>query len=78
MSRVRLGLLHHIHIFLTVVPHIHNNRTAIDKLFNHEYKLIPERPGDRHESLVNLKETYKKLKWKPKYKLEKWIKTIQK
>ena len=48
------------------------------KLFNHEYKLIPERPGDRHESLVNLKETYKKLKWKPKYKLEKWIKTIQK
>jgi len=54
------------------------NMFELVKLFNHEYKFIPERPGDRHESLVNLKETYKKLKWKPKYKLEKWIKAIQK
>ena len=43
------------------------------KLFNHEYKLISERPGDRHESLVNLEETYKKLNWAPKYKLKDWI-----
>jgi UDP-glucose 4-epimerase len=49
------------------------NMFELAKLFNHEYKLIPERPGDRHESLVNLEETYKKLNWTPKYKLKDWI-----
>ena len=44
------------------------------ELFNQEYLLIPERPGDRFESLIDFRETYKKLKWSPNKKLKDWIK----
>jgi UDP-glucose 4-epimerase len=46
------------------------------KLFDCEYELIPERPGDRMESAYDymLEDTYRELKWKPKHKLENWIK----
>ena len=43
------------------------------ELFNHEYILIPERPGDRFESLIDFRSTYTQLKWKPKHKLINWI-----
>ena len=50
------------------------NMFELAELFNHEYELIQERPGDRFESLIDFRETYKKLKWSPKKKLKDWIK----
>lgn len=49
------------------------NMFELAKLFNHEYELIPERPGDRIISSINYIDTYKKLNWAPKYKLKDWI-----
>ena len=49
------------------------NMFELAELFNHEYKMIPARPGDRFESLIDFRETYKKLNWKPKVKLKNWI-----
>ena len=50
------------------------NMFELAELFNQEYLLIPERPGDRFESLIDFRETYKKLSWSPKQKLKDWIK----
>ena len=50
------------------------NMFELAELFNQEYLLIPERPGDRFESLIDFRETYKKLKWSPNKKLKDWIK----
>ena len=50
------------------------NMFELAKLFDQDYTLIPERPGDRFESLIDFRETYKKLDWFPKYKLKNWIK----
>jgi len=49
------------------------NMFELAELFNHEYKLIQKRPGDRHSSLVDCKDTYQKLNWIPNYKLKNWI-----
>jgi len=49
------------------------NMFELAKLFNHEYELIPERPGDRIISSIDYIDTYKKLNWIPKYKLKDWI-----
>lgn len=49
------------------------NMFELAKLFDHEYELIPERPGDRFESLIDFRETYEKLNWKPEVKLKNWI-----
>lgn len=49
------------------------NMFELAKLFNYEYELIPERPGDRIISSINYIDTYKKLNWAPKYKLKDWI-----
>jgi UDP-glucose 4-epimerase len=49
------------------------NMFELAKLFNHEYELIPERPGDRIISSIDYIDTYKKLNWAPKYKLKDWI-----
>jgi UDP-glucose 4-epimerase len=51
------------------------NMFELVELFDCAYELIPERPGDRFESLVDFRETYKKLNWIPKHKLKEWIKT---
>jgi UDP-glucose 4-epimerase len=49
------------------------NMFELAELFDHNYKLIPERLGDRNSSSTDYEETYKKLKWMPSYKLKKWI-----
>ena len=49
------------------------NMFELAELFEHEYKLIAERPGDRHSSVTDYNDTYKKLNWMPKYKLKNWI-----
>jgi len=49
------------------------NMFELADLFDHEYKMIPSRAGDRFESLIDFRETYKKLNWKPKVKLKNWI-----
>ena len=49
------------------------NMFELAELFNHEYILIPERPGDRFESLIDFRSTYTQLKWKPEHKLINWI-----
>ena len=50
------------------------NMFDLATLFDQDYNLIPKRPGDRFESLIDFRETYKKLDWVPKYKLKNWIK----
>ena len=50
------------------------NMFELAELFSHEYKMVPSRPGDRFESLIDFRETYKKLNWRPKVKLKNWIK----
>jgi len=49
------------------------NMFELAELFNMSYELIPERPGDRFESLIDFRDTYKKLNWKPEVKLKNWI-----
>ena len=49
------------------------NMFELAELFEHDYKLIAERPGDRHSSVTDCNDTYEKLNWMPKYKLKNWI-----
>jgi len=49
------------------------NMFELATLFKSDYKLIPERPGDRLESLIDCTSTYKKLNWKPIHTLKNWI-----
>lgn len=45
----------------------------VAKMFNHPWKLIPERRGERFTSQEFPSDTEKKLQWKPVYKLKDWI-----
>jgi len=49
------------------------NMFELAELFKNNYELIPERPGDRFESLIDFRETYEKLLWKPEVKLKNYI-----
>ena len=50
----------------------------VAQLFNHPYTHIESRPGDRYKSIIpNIKETHTKLNWRPKNKLETYIKSIK-
>ena len=49
------------------------NMFELAELFKTNYELIPERPGDRFESLIDFRETYEKLLWKPEVKLKNYI-----
>jgi len=49
------------------------NMFELATLFKSDYKLIPERPGDRLKSLIDYTSTYEKLNWKPIHTLKNWI-----
>lgn len=48
----------------------------VAKQFNHEYKIVPERRGERLSSAEIITDTEEKLKWAPTHKLENWINYI--
>jgi UDP-glucose 4-epimerase len=45
-------------------------------MFNHNWKFIPERKGERLSSIEINTNTEEKLNWKPKYQIEDWISKI--
>jgi UDP-glucose 4-epimerase len=49
----------------------------IVKMFNHEWKFIPERKGERFNSEEFYSDTKEKLNWEPKHTLENWINKIK-
>ena len=55
------------------------NVTILDlaKMFTDNWKLIPERRGERFTADLIETDTQEKLKWKPKWYLEQWIKLIK-
>ena len=50
----------------------------IAKLFNKKIKMVPKRAGERYASFKTNNETYKILGYKPKVKIEKYIKNFVK
>ena len=50
----------------------------IAKLFNHKIKMIPSRKGERFSSTYINNNSFKILKYKPKIKIESYIKNFVK